>query len=67
MLDTFAKVVPAFSIPGIKTRHENVDVVVIRENSEGEFTGKEHEVYEGVIESIKITTYDVKIYQMYKN
>lgn len=47
---------PAFSIPGIAARHQNVDVVVIRENTEGEFTGIEHEVYPGVIESIKIVT-----------
>lgn len=55
-LECYADVVPAFSIPGITTRHQNVNIVVIRENSEGEFTGKEHEVYDGVIESLKITT-----------
>lgn len=55
-LGLFADVIPAFTIPGIDSRHQNVDVVVIRENTEGEFTGIEHEVYPGVIESIKIVT-----------
>lgn len=55
-LGLFADVTPSFSIPGCSSRHQNVDVVVIRENSEGEFTGIEHEVYPGVIESIKRVT-----------
>ncbi|KAL9676862.1 hypothetical protein QQ045_005082 [Rhodiola kirilowii] len=33
-----------FYLPGLPTRHENVDIVVIRENTEGEHTGLEHEV-----------------------
>ncbi|EGR33924.1 hypothetical protein IMG5_030660 [Ichthyophthirius multifiliis] len=55
-LGLYADVIPAFSLPGINSRHKNVDVVVIRENNEGEFTGIEHEVYPGVIESIKVIT-----------
>lgn len=55
-LDLFANVVHAFTIPGIKTRHKNVDIVVLRENTEGEYSGLEHEVYPGVIESIKVIT-----------
>ena len=55
-LNTFADVVTAFSIPGIKTRHDDVDIVVIRDNTEGEYSGLEHEVYKGVIESLKIIT-----------
>ena len=43
-LNLFANVVPIKNIPGIKTRHENVDFVVIRENTEGEYTGLEHQV-----------------------
>lgn len=46
----------AFSIPGINTRHKNIDIVVIRENSEGEYSTIEHEVLSGVVESIKVTT-----------
>ncbi|KAL4449620.1 hypothetical protein ABPG74_007443 [Tetrahymena malaccensis] len=55
-LGLYADVMPAVTLPGISARHQNVDVVVIRENSEGEFTGIEHEVYPGVIESIKRIT-----------
>lgn len=56
MLDLFANVVHAFTIPGVKTRHKDLDIVVIRENTEGEYSGLEHEVYPGVIESIKVIT-----------
>lgn len=56
MLNVYADLVHAFSIPGIKTRHENLDVIVVRENTEGEYSGLEHEVYPGVIESIKVIT-----------
>lgn len=55
-LGLYADVIPAFSLPSIDSRHKNVDVVVIRENNEGEFSGIEHEVYPGVIESIKVIT-----------
>ena len=57
MLDVYANMVHAFSIPGIKKRHENLDVIVIRENLEGEYSMLEHEVYPGVIESIKVITH----------
>ncbi|OMJ79824.1 hypothetical protein SteCoe_20074 [Stentor coeruleus] len=56
LLNVYADLVHAFSIPGIKTRHQNLDVIVIRENIEGEYSGLEHEVYPGVIESIKVIT-----------
>lgn len=52
----FAYQVHAKSVPGIKTRHENVDIITIRESYEGEYSAIEHEVYPGVIESIKIIT-----------
>jgi isocitrate dehydrogenase (NAD+) len=55
-LDLFANVNLCFSHPNIKTRHSNVDIAVIRENTEGEFSGIEHEVYPGVMESLKVTT-----------
>lgn len=57
-LDLYAEVVPCFSMPNVTCRHKNVDIVVIRENTEGEFTGVEHEVYPGVIESLKIITFE---------
>lgn len=52
----FAYQVHAKSVPGIETRHKNVDIITIRESYEGEYSAIEHEVYPGVIESIKIIT-----------
>ena len=43
-LDIYASVVSVQNIPGLKSRHENVDFVIIRENTEGEYSGLEHEV-----------------------
>ena len=48
-LDLFANVVTCKSVPGIDTRHKNVDIVVIRENTEGEYSGLEHEGVPGNI------------------
>jgi isocitrate dehydrogenase (NAD+) len=42
-LDLFANVVHIKSLPGIKTRHKNIDVVIIREQTEGEYSCLEHE------------------------
>jgi len=55
-LDLFANVVLCKSIPGVKTRHKDVDIVVIRENTEGEYSGLEHEGVPGIVESLKIIT-----------
>ncbi len=55
-LGLYAHVVNAITIPEIPSRHEKVDIVVIRENTEGEYSGIEHEVYPGVMESLKIVT-----------
>lgn len=60
-LDLFSNVVHAFTIEGVKTRHKNLDIVVIRENTEGEYSGLEHEVYPGVIESVKVVTRDASL------
>lgn len=54
--DLYAAVRPVRSMPGIKTRYENVEIVVIRENTEGLYSGLEHEVVPGVVESLKIAT-----------
>jgi isocitrate dehydrogenase (NAD+) len=43
-LDLFANVVMCKSVPGVKTRHDAIDVVIIRENTEGEYSNLEHEV-----------------------
>ena len=55
-LDIYAYIVHAFTIPGVKSRHQDIDIVMIRENSEGEYASIEHELLPGVIESIKVIT-----------
>ncbi|CAH9098441.1 unnamed protein product [Cuscuta epithymum] len=55
-LDLFASLVNCVNLPGLPTRHDNVDIVVIRENTEGEYSGLEHEVVPGVVESLKVIT-----------
>merc|ERR1712130_903779 len=55
-IDLFANVVPIRNIPGIETRHKDVDFVVIRENTEGEYSGLEHLVAPGVVQSLKVIT-----------
>ncbi|MBX7221446.1 MAG: isocitrate dehydrogenase (NAD(+)) [Blastocatellia bacterium] len=55
-LDLYANLRPVKSIPGIKSRFENVDLVVVRENTEDLYSGLEHVVVPGVVESLKIIT-----------
>lgn len=55
-LDLFACLRPAKNIPGIKTRFENVDIVVVRENTEDLYAGIERQINENKAESIKIIT-----------
>ena len=55
-LDLYASVRPVRSVPGVKTRYENVDLVVVRENTEDLYAGIEHVVVPGVVESLKIIT-----------
>jgi isocitrate/isopropylmalate dehydrogenase len=52
----FANVLPCRSIAGYKTPYDNVDTVLIRENTEGEYSGIEHVVIPGVVQSIKLIT-----------
>lgn len=54
----FANVRPCKSIAGYKTPYDNVDTVLIRENTEGEYSGIEHVVVDGVVQSIKLITKD---------
>jgi len=55
-LDLFVNVLHCTSKDGVKTRHENIDIAVIRQNTEGEYAMLEHENVPGVVESLKITT-----------
>lgn len=50
----YANVRPCKTVPGIITPYENVDLITIRENTEGEYSGLEHEVVPGVVENLKI-------------
>ncbi|XP_034828025.2 isocitrate dehydrogenase [NAD] subunit gamma, mitochondrial-like [Maniola hyperantus] len=55
-LDMYAYVLNCKSFPGIPTRHKDIDVVIIRQNTEGEYAMLEHESVYGVIESMKVVT-----------
>ncbi|KAL1693121.1 hypothetical protein GGG16DRAFT_89305 [Schizophyllum commune] len=54
----FANVRPCVSVKGFKTPYDDVNTVLIRENTEGEYSGIEHEVVDGVVQSIKLITWD---------
>ncbi|MBV9071546.1 MAG: isocitrate dehydrogenase (NAD(+)) [Acidobacteria bacterium] len=55
-LDLYANLRPVKSMPNIITRFEDVDIIVVRENTEDLYSGLEHEVVPGVVESLKIIT-----------
>jgi isocitrate dehydrogenase (NAD+) len=55
-LNLYAAVRPVRSIPGIQTRYENVDLIVIRENTEGLYSGVENVITGGVVASMKVAT-----------
>jgi isocitrate dehydrogenase (NAD+) len=55
-LDLYANLRPIKSLTGVPSRYENVDLIVVRENTEDLYSGLEHEVVPGVVESLKIIT-----------
>jgi isocitrate dehydrogenase (NAD+) len=55
-LDLFANLRPVKNLPEVKSRVDNVDIVLVRENTEDLYSGLEHEVVPGVVESLKIIT-----------
>ncbi|XP_024885492.1 isocitrate dehydrogenase [NAD] subunit beta, mitochondrial [Temnothorax americanus] len=55
-LDLYSNVVHVKSLPGVRSRHQNVDCVIIREQTEGEYSALEHESVKGVVECLKIVT-----------
>ncbi len=57
-LDLYAAVRPVRSLPGVKTRFENVDLVIVRENTEGLYSGVENEITPGTVMSMKVATHD---------
>ncbi len=56
MLGLWASVRPIRSIPGLPTRYPDLDVLLIREITEGVYRGIEHEIVDGVIESMKVVS-----------
>jgi isocitrate dehydrogenase (NAD+) len=55
-LNLYAAIRPVRSLEGVKTRFENVDIVIVRENTEGLYTGIENEIVPGVVTSLKVAT-----------
>ncbi|XP_037977462.2 isocitrate dehydrogenase [NAD] subunit gamma, mitochondrial isoform X2 [Plutella xylostella] len=55
-LDMYAYVINCKSYPGVSTRHKDIDLVIVRQNTEGEYAMLEHESVYGVIESMKVVT-----------
>lgn len=55
-LDLYANLRPVRNLPGVQSRFGDVDLVIVRENTEGLYAGLEHEVVPGVVESLKIMT-----------
>ncbi|GBO99738.1 Probable isocitrate dehydrogenase subunit beta, mitochondrial, partial [Eumeta japonica] len=55
-LDLYANVVHVRSLPGVKTRHKDIDITIIREQTEGEYSALEHESVPGIVECLKIIT-----------
>ena len=52
----YANLRPIKNLPGVKARYQGIDLYVVRENTEGLYSGIEHEVIPGVVESLKIMT-----------
>ncbi len=55
-LDLYANLRPVKNLAGVDSRFQNVDLIVVRENTEDLYSGLEHEVVPGVVESLKIIT-----------
>jgi isocitrate dehydrogenase (NAD+) len=55
-LNLYAAVRPVRSLPGVRTRYEDVDMVIVRENTEGLYSGIENEVVPGVVTSLKVAS-----------
>ena len=55
-LDLYANLRPVKNVPGVPSRFENVDLIIVRENTEDLYSGLEHEIVPGIVESLKIIT-----------
>jgi isocitrate dehydrogenase (NAD+) len=57
-LSVYANLRPVWNLPSVPSRFQNVNLVIVRENTEDLYSGLEHEVVPGVVESLKIITTD---------
>lgn len=55
-LDLYVNVLHCVSYPGVNSRQKNIDIVIVRQNTEGEYAMLEHESVNGVVESMKVIT-----------
>lgn len=55
-LDLFASVRPVKTVPGVPSRYEGIDLVMVRENTEDLYAGLEHRIAPGIVESLKVVT-----------
>jgi isocitrate dehydrogenase (NAD+) len=55
-LDLYANLRPVRNLPGVRSRFESVDLIIVRENTEDLYAGLEHEIVPGIVESLKIIT-----------
>ena len=55
-LDLYANLRPVANLPGVESRFQDVDLIIVRENTEDLYAGLEHTVVPGVVESLKIIT-----------
>ena len=54
--DLYANVVKVESLPGVKSRHKDINLVIVREQTEGEYSALEHQSIPGVVECLKVVT-----------
>jgi isocitrate dehydrogenase (NAD+) len=55
-LDLYSNLRPVWNLPGVPSRYQGIDIVIVRENTEDLYAGLEHTVIPGVVESLKIIT-----------
>ena len=55
-LDLYSNLRPVKNLPGVESRFQNVDLIIVRENTEDLYAGLEHEIVPGIVESLKIIT-----------
>src|SRR3954466_92072 len=55
-LDLYANLRPVRNLAGVESRFQNVDLIIVRENTEDLYSGLEHEIMPGIVESLKIIT-----------